>query len=173
MHRHQRNAPSRVRLGTVIVGIALSLMMFGMSPAEAATTTTQVSSTAKVERQPVKAKVIQRTIVPKWVSRHRPAQIHINAPGGPVYSTVDWQWLYGRWQIRFNWAETRQMSRGFSYCNLIAGLIPHWTARVVSGACGALWVFADVAVNQRKCVEAYVSIAPTNPISFGKWDCQT
>ena len=105
-------------------------------------------------------------------ARQGPAQIHVHTPGGPVNSTVDWQWLYGRWQIRFNWAETRQMSRG-CYCNVIAGLMPHWTARVVSGACGILWVFADSAVNQRKCVEAYVSINVGNPISFGKWNCPT
>ena len=48
MQRHQLNAPSRVRLGTVIVGIALSLMMFGMSPAEATSTTPQASPRAEV-----------------------------------------------------------------------------------------------------------------------------
>jgi hypothetical protein len=36
MQGHQRNASSRVRLGTLIVGIALSLMSFGMAPAQAA-----------------------------------------------------------------------------------------------------------------------------------------
>ena len=51
--------------------------------------------------------------------------------------------------------------------------MPHWTARVVSAACGILWVFADSAVSQRKCVEANVSINIGNPISFGKWNCPT
>jgi hypothetical protein len=53
MQRHHRNAASRVGLGTLIVGIALSLMAFGMSPAQAAApaaaaaspTTTQTAST--------------------------------------------------------------------------------------------------------------------------------
>jgi hypothetical protein len=38
MRRHHQHASSRTRLGTVIVGIALSLMAFGMSPSQAATT---------------------------------------------------------------------------------------------------------------------------------------
>ena len=153
MQRHQHTAPSRVRLGTVIVGIALSLLAIGVSPAQA-TEGRAVTSRAGVQL-------------------HGPAQFHVHEAGGPVSSTVDWQWLYGRWQIRFNWAETRQMSRGLSYCNVVAALIPHWTARVVSASCGILWVFADAAVSQRKCVEVYVSIAPTNPVSFGKWNCPT
>ena len=169
MHSHQPNAPSRAGLGTVIVGMALSLLAFGISPAQAidGRAATQRAS-VQVARGPHAIAVASAR-----ASHHEPAQIHINASGGPVSSTVDWQWLYGRWQIRFNWAETRQMSRGSSYCNVIAGLIPHWTARVVSAACGILWVFADSAVNQQKCVEVYVSIAPTNPISFGKWNCPT
>src|SRR5215218_5775996 len=119
MQRHQHTAPSRVRLGTVIVGIALSLLAIGVSPAQA-TEGRGVTSRAGVRL-------------------HGPAQFHVHEVGGPVSSTVDWQWLYGRWQIRFNWAETRQMSRGLSYCNVVAALIPHWTARVVSASCGILW----------------------------------
>jgi hypothetical protein len=153
MQRRQRIAPSRVRLGTVIVGIALSMLAFGMSPAQA------------TEGRPVTHRAS--------IQPHGPARVHVHAEGGPVSSTVDWEWLYGRWKIRFNWAETRQMSRGLSYCNVIAALIPHWSARIVSASCGILWVFADVAVSQRKCVEVYVSIAPTNPINFGKWNCPT
>jgi hypothetical protein len=164
MQRHHRNAASRVGLGTLIVGIALSLMAFGMSPAQA----DDGRASAQVARAPHAIAVASAR-----ASHQGPAQIHVHTPGGPVNSTVDWQWLYGRWQIRFNWAETRQMSRGFSYCNVIAGLVPHWTARVVSAACGILWVFADSAVSQRKCVEAYVSINIGNPISFGKWNCPT
>jgi hypothetical protein len=164
MQRHHRNAASRVGLGTLIVGIALSLMAFGMSPAQA----DDGRASAQVARAPHAIAVASAR-----AAHQGPAQIHVHTPGGPVNSTVDWQWLYGRWQIRFNWAETRQMSRGFSYCNVIAGLVPHWTARVVSAACGILWVFADSAVNQRKCVEAYVSINVGNPISFGKWNCPT
>jgi hypothetical protein len=153
MQRRQRIAPSRVRLGTVIVGIALSMLAFGMSPAQA------------TEGRPVTHRAS--------IQPHGPARVHVHAEGGQVSSTVEWEWLYGRWKIRFNWAETRQMSRGLSYCNVIAALIPHWSARIVSASCGILWVFADVAVSQRKCVEVYVSIAPTNPISFGKWNCPT
>jgi hypothetical protein len=135
MQRRQRIAPSRVRLGTVIVGIALSMLAFGMSPAQA------------TEGRPVTHRAS--------IQPHGPARVHVHAEGGPVSSTV------------------RQMSRGLSYCNVIAALIPHWSARIVSASCGILWVFADVAVSQRKCVEVYVSIAPTNPISFGKWNCPT
>jgi hypothetical protein len=168
MHSHPPTAPSRVRLGTVIVGLALSMLTFGISPAQATAgrAATQGAS-VHVARAPYAVAVASAR-----ASHHGPAHIHLISDG-PASSTVDWQWLYGRWQIRFNWAETRQMSRGTSYCNVIAGLIPHWTARVVSAACGILWVLADSAVNQRKCVEAYVSIAPTNPISFGKWNCPT
>ena len=169
MQRHQRNAPSRVRLGTLIVGIALSLLMFGMSPAQASDGRTAIPpASVQVARAPHAIATASAR-----ASHQGPAQIHVNTSGGPVSSTVDWQWFYGRWQIRFNWAETRQMSRGSGYCNVIAALIPHWTARLVSAACGILWVFADSAVNHRKCVEVYVSIAPTNPISFGRWDCPT
>ena len=150
MQRQQPTAPLRIRFGTAIVAIALWLLTLGMSPAQA---TEGPAATSRASVQP--------------------AQIHVHAPGGPVNSTVDWQWLYGRWQIRFNWAETRQMSRGFSYCNMIAAIIPHWTARIVAAACGILWIFADSAVAQGKCVEAYVSIAPINPVSFGKWNCPT
>ncbi len=55
MQRHHRNAASRVGLGTLIVGIVLSLMAFGVSPAQAAaieaapaaaTTTKQTVATA-------------------------------------------------------------------------------------------------------------------------------
>ena len=169
MHRHHRNAASRVGLGTLIVGIALSLMAFGMSPAQAAD---DRAASPRAGVQVGRAPVALAVTSPR-ASRQRPAQIRVHTPGGPVNSTVDWEWLYGRWKIRFNWAETRQMSRGFSYCNLITAIIPHWSARIISGVCGILWVFADSAVNQRKCVEVYVSIAPTSPVSFGKWNCPT
>ena len=168
MQRHHRNAASRAGLGTLIVGIVLSLMAFGVSPAAADSRAASQRADAQVARAPHAI-----AIASARASHEGPAQIRIHTPGGPVNSTVDWQWLYGRWQIRFNWAETRQMSRGFSYCNVIAGIIPHWTSRVVAAACGILWVFADAAVSQRKCVEVYVSIAPTNPVSFGKWNCPT
>ena len=169
MQHHQLTSPSRVRVGSVIVGLALSLLAFGVSPAQA-TEGREVSSRASDHP----ARPPHAVAVAGARAAHRgPAQYHVHEAGGPVSSTVDWQWLYGRWQIRFNWAETRQMSRGLSYCNVIAAVIPHWTARVVSAACGILWIFADSAVSQRKCVEVYVSIAPTNPISFGKWNCPT
>jgi hypothetical protein len=168
MHRQPIAAP-RVWLGTLIAGVALSLMFVGTSPAQAA------DGRATSPRPSVEAARGSHALAmaSARAAHDGPAQIHIRLPGGPANSTVDWQWLYGRWQIRFNWAETRQMSRGLSYCQVIASLIPHWTAKVVAAACGILWVFADSAVNQRKCVEAYVSIAPTNPISFGRWNCPT
>ena len=129
MQRHHRNAASRVGLGTLIVGIALSLMAFGMSPAQAADDrAASPRASVQVGRAPLALAVASAR-----ASHQGPAQIRIHTPGGPVNSTVDWQWLYGRWQIRFNWAETRQMSRGFSYCNVIAAIIPHWSARVVVG----------------------------------------
>jgi hypothetical protein len=56
---------------------------------------------------------------------------------------------------------------------MIAGIIPHWTARIVAATCGVLWVFADVTMHQRKCVEVYVSIVPSTPVSFGTWNCPT
>ena len=169
MQRHHRKPASRVGLGIVVLSLAMMIGITWIQPAQAAD--------GRAASQRASVQVVRAphaiAIASARASHEGPAQIHIHTPGGPVNATVDWQWLYGRWQIRFNWAETRQMSRGFSYCNVIAGIIPHWTSRVVSAACGILWVFADSAVNKRKCVEVYVSVAPTNPISFGKWNCPT
>ncbi len=167
MHRH-RNPASWVGLGISVLSLALVMAVASFLPAQAADgRAASPQASAPVARSHAPAGQALRATTPK------PDPIRIHVPGGPDSSSVDWQWLYGRWQIRFNWAETRQMSRGFSYCTAIAGLVPHWTSRVVTGACGLLWILADSAVAARKCVEAYVSINVGNPISFGRWNCPT
>jgi hypothetical protein len=50
MQRHHRNAASRVGLGTLIVGIALSLMAFGMSPAQASTAPAAAKTSAAASK---------------------------------------------------------------------------------------------------------------------------
>ena len=52
MQRHHRNAASRVGLATLIVGIALSLMAFGMSPAQAAPPAAAATSSATTQTAP-------------------------------------------------------------------------------------------------------------------------
>ena len=89
-------------------------------------------------------------------------------------STVDWQWLYGRWVIKFNWAETRQMARGTDYCVTIAGLASlAWPAMgVLLAACSVIWVVANGAKDLGKCVKVTIPISLVNPI-VGTWSCPT
>jgi hypothetical protein len=180
MQRHQRNAPARVRLWTVIAGLTLSLLSFGMSPADAATGSTtadavahtagsgrQVTSTAHADRSAVTTKAVHRTVVPKWVSR--PDTTRVDLPG-TSNANVDWQWLRGGWEVKFNWAETRQMSRGFSYCTAIAALLPTGITQAVAAACGLLWIIADIGVSRGDCVKIFVPISLINT-SVGYWSC--
>ena len=89
MQRHHRNAAPRVGLGTLIVGIALSLMAFGMSsPAQAA----DVRASSQVAATPGAG------------SDSRPHARRAGQLDGRLAVALR------RWQIRFNWAETRQMS---------------------------------------------------------------
>jgi hypothetical protein len=74
MQRHRRRTPSRVGLGTVIVGVVLSLMCFGISPAEAAPET----ATHTVTRNPVRATHLDRPCGPTVNAR-----VATRCAGGP------------------------------------------------------------------------------------------
>ena len=52
MQRHHRSAASRVGLGTLIAGIALSLVAFGMSPAQASAASAKVPAAASKHTAP-------------------------------------------------------------------------------------------------------------------------
>ena len=168
MQRHQRNAPSRVRLGTLIVGIALSLMMFGMSPAQAATGGIgQISSTAQVGRPAVKAKVVQRTTVPKWVSGSNTTQVKL--PGTSNVS-VDWQWLKGGWEIKFSKSETITIAAGAGACSTLLSKFGHPVFKVLSAGCGLLAVYAGYVRAKGRCLSAWVPVSLFT-FSVGSWGC--
>ena len=50
MHRHRRSAASRAGLGTLIVGIVLSLMALGTAPAQAATAAPAATATTATKQ---------------------------------------------------------------------------------------------------------------------------
>lgn len=112
-----------------------------------------------------------RTTVPVWVSRSSTVTVPVRIATSNV--NVDWQWLRGGWVVKFNWAETRQMSRGFGYCTAIASLAsPTVVAAALAAGCSIMWVVADVAVNKRQCIQAFVPVSLINSqLSF--WRCPT
>ena len=64
MQRHHRSAASRVGLGTLIAGIALSLVAFGMSPAQASAASAKVPAAAKQAHRTDGSSVRERRHVP-------------------------------------------------------------------------------------------------------------
>ncbi len=165
MHRRQRPATSGVWAGTLVVSLALSLMFVGNTPAHAASGGDRVTPRAAPvvrDRPPV----VYRTSIPKWAhgdgAQRTASSIHT--------ANVDWQWLKAGWEIKFNWAETRQMARGFSYCTVIAALLPTGISQAVAAACGVLWIFADSARQKGKCVKIFVPLSLVGP-TIGTWSC--
>ncbi len=75
------------------MGIALSLMSFGITSIQPAQAAEGRAASPSESGQPARA---PHAIASARVSQQGPAPIHIHTPGGPVSSTVDWQWLYGR-----------------------------------------------------------------------------
>jgi hypothetical protein len=145
MQRHQREAASRVGLGTLIVGIVLSLMAFGVSPAQAATNDTPT----------VNSQVVHRTAVPKWVGR--PSTTKVQLPGTSNVS-VDWKWLRAGWEIRFTKTETNIIAGGFSNC---AGLLGGFTYPLpqVAFACAAISAYAWTVRAFGKCMNMFVPLS--------------
>lgn len=103
---------------------------------------------------------------PRWVGEE--AAIHV---GGTASVSTDWSWWNGGWTVRFNWSETRQMARGFSYCTVIATLAAPWAVgAALAAACGVMWIVADWAVGQGRCIKAFVPVSLLNP-SISTWGC--
>ncbi len=144
------------------MSLALSLMFVGNAPAQAAdgqrrTSAEASAPTVREHRLPV----VYRTSTPQWAAARAKPSPNAN---------VDWQWLKAGWEIKFNWAETRQMSRGFSYCTAIAALLPTGISQGIAAVCGILWIFADNAVAKGKCVKVFLPLSLVNPTP-GTWSC--
>jgi len=156
MQRHQRNATSRVGLGTLIVGIALSLMVFGMSPAQAADPSDRLSGIA----------VVHRATVPKWVGR--PGTTRVQLPGTSNVS-VDWKWTRAGWEIKFTKNETNIIAGGFSNC---AGLLGGFKTPLpqVAFACAAISAYAWTVRAFGKCMDMFIPLSLIN-FSLGARSC--
>jgi hypothetical protein len=166
MQDHQRNASARIRLGTLIVGIALSMVAFGMSPAHAAAAGgTALSSRAPADRSAPRAKVVYRTTVPKWVGR--PGAQQVQLPGTSNVS-VDWQWLRGGWEVKFSKTETIIIGISAGACDSFLGRFSHPVLKVLSLSCLALTVLSGIYLARGQCVTAWVPVSLINPTIYGR-----
>jgi hypothetical protein len=161
MQGHQRKAPSRVRFGTLIVGIALSLVSFGMAPAQAATT-----DVARTGHAAVKAKLAYRTTVPRWVGR--PDATSVRLPGTSNVS-IDWKWLRGGWEIEFTKTETNNIAGGTSACAGVLGALAY-PLPALGFACAAISAYAWTVRAFGKCMNMFVPVSLVN-FSLGARSC--
>ena len=142
--------------------VVLVLMTIGITAAPTG------ASAGTSRGAPEHDRVAFQTFSPQWVGR--PGTVTVPLPA-TSNASVDWQWLRGGWEVKFNWAESRQMSRGFSYCTAIAALLPTGITQAVAASCGLLWIMADIGVANGKCVKIFVPISLINT-SIGYWSCQ-
>lgn len=179
MQRHQPTASSRIRLGTIIVGVALSLMTFGMSPAQAtADIPGKASSSTQVHRPAAKAKIVHRTTVAKWVTYTAKApqwaKVRIkDRPGTTQSLSTDWSWWSPGpgWTVRFNRTETNKMAFAFGACTTIVGpFLPAPWAVALYGGCAAVAIWAGWAAVNSKCLSAFVPVTGW-PASFSSRSC--
>ena len=159
----QPHPRSRVRLLTSIASsLVLVLLTFGAAPAPAADASPRTTPAPSAQ-----GRASFHTSSPAWVGRRGTATVPLPQPSN---ANVDWQWLRGGWEVKFNWAESRQMSRGFSYCTAIAALLPTGITQAVAASCGLLWIMADIGVANGKCVKIFVPLSLINT-SIGYWSC--
>ena len=145
MQRHHRNAAPRVGLGTLIVGIVLSLMAFGMSPAQAADPADRTSGSA----------VVHRTTVPQWVGG--PGTTKVQLPGTSNVS-VDWKWLRGGWEVKFTRTETNLIAGGFSNCAGVLGGLTY-PLPALAFACATISAFAWTVRVLGKCMNMFIPLS--------------
>jgi hypothetical protein len=148
----QRRNTSRTRLGTLIVGITLAMVAFGMAPALAAT-----SDAARPVHRAAKTNVVHRTTVPRWVGRADVSTIQV-----PTTSvSVDWTWLRGGWDIKFTRTETNLIAGGFSNCAGVLGSLPY-PLPALALACAMISAYAWTVRAFGRCMNMFVPISLVN-----------
>lgn len=149
-----KGTPLRQALRVVLAALALMVpLLFTTTTAEAAPARTHVPT------------VVKRDTAPR--AAQSPVAVHLN---NGAMANVDFQFWRGGWDVRFNWAETRQMSRGFSYCTAITALLPSVISRAASAACGVMWIYADVVTSRGDCVALWIPLSLINPTIYS-WNC--
>lgn len=117
------------------------------------------------ERHITTAKVVKHEAAPNWVSS--PNAVHVDNTDSV---NVDFKFWSGGWEIKWNWTETKYISRGFGYCAAAAAALGWGLSTVVAASCGIGWIIADIAVSNGKCLRAWVPVSLIST-SFGYWGC--
>lgn len=90
--------------------------------------------------------------------------------GGPVKTMdIDWGWYNATvWYSKY---ETQRIVATNGACSVVVGKAPGWVAKVLSGACGLVAVWAGYALARNRCVGVKVSYFMAIPYDWTTRAC--